>query len=513
MAVLQKIDSNITGLRYSEETSLGVANGSAVWFPFEPNTYNNLGGDITTVARNPINASRQRQKGTVVDLNASGGFNTDLTQSNLSDIMQGFMFADLRPKGEELPTATDGSNAYDVASTAGFQAGDMLFASGFSHAGNNGLKHIASIVSNTSITVSETLVAEASPPTGAKIVNVGHKFASGVLNVVMVGSEATMTSSGVQFDTLGLIPGEWVFVGDGNAGTSFVGANNSGFARIHAVAAGTLTLDKTQTTFTNETGTSLTVDIFYGRVLKNESDPSLIKRRTYQIERTLGAPDTTQPTQIQSEYLVGAVPNTAKFNFATANKITVDLDFVAIDNVQRDGVTGVKAGTRPAIVAADAFNTSSDFSRLKMSILDPATSNPSALFAFLTQFDLTINNSVTPDKAISVLGAFEVTAGQFLIDGTATAYFSEVAAIEAVRNNSDVTLDFVLVKANTVGTLTVQQGIIMDVPLMALGGGRLNVSQDKPIDLPLTMAAAADRVFNHSLLLNFFDYLPAVANT
>ena len=112
------------------------------------------------------------------------------------------------------------------------------------------------------------------------------------------------------------------------------------------------------------------------------------------------------------------------------------------------------------------------------------------------------------NKAISVLGAFEVTAGQFNVEGTATAYFSNVTAVQAVRNNSDVTLDFSIVKGGT----GAKQGVTVDVPLIALGDARLNVEQDAPITLPLETAAAADRVFNHTLLMVFWDFLPDAAD-
>jgi hypothetical protein len=249
--------------------------------------------------------------------------------------------------------------------------------------------------------------------------------------------------------------------------------------------------------------------LFFGRVLKNEATPSLQVRRTYNLERELGAPDPTLPAEIQGEYLVGAVPSEQTITMNTADKVLVDISFIATDNEQRTGATGLKTGTRPALVSGDALNTSNDFSRLKMSVLDPVDSNPTALFAFVTDFTVSINNNLSPNKAVSVLGAFEVTAGQFNVEGSLTAYFADVTAVQSVRNNDDITLDFALAK----GAAGSKKGIAVDIPLIALGDGRLNVEQDAPITLPLDMPAAADRVFNHTLLKVYFDHLPDLADT
>jgi hypothetical protein len=513
MTVLKKIDSNVTGLSYAEEASLGVLPGSPVWVPMEPNTYSNFGGQLTTVAREPINAGRQRRKGTVVDLSAGGSINTDLTQTNIQDLLQGFFFADLRKKYEHAASAvTTGPNLYDVASTAGVVAGSLLFASGFTNAANNGLHTVASLVASTSVTVTEATAAEGSPPATNLLVRVGHEGASGDLTIDVSGTLPAMKSTTLDFTTLGLVPGEWLFIGGDTSDTQFLNAVNSGFARIHSVAAHQINLDKVQDTFVTDAGTAKTVQFFFGRVLKNEAnDPTLIKRRTYHIERTLGVPDDALPSGVQAEYLIGSVPSTAKFNFKTAAKIDLDLDFVGTDNTQVSNTDGLLAGDRPVLVSADAFNTSSDFARLKMSVLDPASSNPSPLFAFLSDFTVTIDNKLSPNKAISVLGAFEVTAGFFNVDATATAYFSEVAAVQAVRDNADVTIDYALVKNETVGLETVAQGIVMDIPLVSLGDGRLNVAINAPITLALTIPAAGDRVFNHTMLMSFFDYLPQAA--
>jgi hypothetical protein len=513
MAKLNKIDSNVTGLRYAEEESFKTLPTTPVWKPLEPNSYADFGGQVATVARNPINPSRQRKKGVVTDLDANGGFDTDVTQGNLQDLMQGFMFADLRRKVEfggdsEITGVVNASSDYTAASGLdAFAAGDLVFATGFNNAANNGLKTVTGAASGA-LTVSETLVDE-TPPAGAKLVQVGHQFAADDLNVDVSGSLPQITSDATyDFTALGLVPGEWIFIGGDGASNQFANAVNNGFARVLSATADGITLDKTQNTMvTEDLSGGETVQMFFGRVLKNESDPSLIKRRTYNMERTLGAPESTSPSQIQAEYISGAVPGEFTLNVPTADKVTASLAFTGADNETIDGPTSLKTGDRPGLVEADAFNTSSDFARIKMAKVVDGDPAPTALFAFLTEMTLSINNNLTPNKAVGVLGAFEVTAGTFEVSGDLTAYFADVAAIQAVRDNADITLDAHMIKANA--------GISIDVPLITLGDGRPNVSQDEPITLPLNMAAATGAKVNssldHTLLLVFWDYLPDAA--
>lgn len=501
-----KVDSNITGLRYAEEVSLKTLDVTPVWYPLEPNSYKDFGGQISTVARSPINPSRQRKKGTTTDLEASGGFQQDLTQNNTTRILQGVLFADAREKKTTKPlnaaaivmTAVDG-NAETYSAAAGldtFLVGHLVKASGFGVNANNGLKKLSAVAAGLLTTTG--LDAEAAPPAGAKVEAVGYEFADGTLDVVMVGGlpRLTRASGVVDFTTLGLVAGEWIYVGGDAAGTKFT--NNQGFARVNAVAVTYIELDKTDFAPQAEVGTGKTVRIFFGSVIKNESDPTLIKRRTYQLERTLGK----DADGTMSEYLVGAVANEMTLNVAQADKVTVDVSFVAVDNEQRTGLVGVKTGTRPSIVEADAFNTSSDFSRIKLAKVDPTTANPQSLFAFATELSLTVNNNVSPNKAIGTLGAFDTTAGLFEVSGKITAYFADVAAVQAVRDNADVTIDVAMVKDNA--------GFVFDIPLMTLGDGRLAVEQDQAIKLPLEMNAAESK-FGHSLLINVFPYLPDAA--
>jgi hypothetical protein len=508
MAKLTKIDSNATGLRYAEETAYKTVGGSEVWYPLEPNSYSDFGGEVSTVARNPINPSRQRKKGVVTDLDASGGFETDLTQSNLQDLLQGFMFADLRAKTEfSAVTNVDGTGEdYEaVSGLDAFAAGDLVFASGFDDAANNGLKRVTSAAA-ASLTVAEDLVDDSSPAAGHKLVKVGFQGAAGDIDVDASGSRPKLTSTTFDFQTLGVVPGEYIYVGGDSAATAFSNAANNGFARVFSVAATELVIDKSENTMVTEASTTETIQLFIGRALKNETG-SLIKRRTYQLERQLGAPDDSQPAQIQAQYIVGAVPSEFELSLPTADKATCNLTFVGADDETIDGPTSLKAGTRPTLVEADAFNTSSDIPRINMSVYSASDSAPTPLFAYVTDLTVTINNNVNPAKAIGVLGAFEVTSGTFEVGGDLTAYFQNVASIAAVRANSDVTLDFHLVKDNA--------GITVDIPLITLGDGRPEVAQDEPITLPLSSQAATgakiDAALDHTLLMVFWDYLPDAA--
>lgn len=503
-----KIDSNVTGLAFAEELSLKTLPGTPVWYPLEPNSYKDFGGQIATVARNPINPSRQRKKGVTTDLDASGGFTQDITPINSVRLLQGFFFADARQKpatqplnGTQIPLTSVSATQYLAASgMAQFLGGTIILASGSAVSGNNGVKNVTASAAG-SVTVAEALTVEAAPAAAMKLESVGFKFPAATVAITIVGGLPRMTSTTTDLSTLGLIPGEWIYLGgDGAAGTKFV--NNNGWARINAIVGGGggyLEFDKTSWTPVAEPATGLTISIWWGTVIKNESAQALIKRRTYNIERQLG----NDGSGIMSEYLVGAVPNELTLNMPQAEKVTMDMAFVAVDNEQRTGTTGPKSGTRITYPSADAFNTSNDIARIKLSLVTPTNPAPVALFAYATELSLTINNNVTPNKAVGVLGAFDTSAGTFEVGGKLTAYFADIAGVQAVRNNSDVTIDIIKVKNNT--------GLLWDMPLISLGDGRLNVEQDQAITLPLDTNAAESK-FGHTLLFQSFPYLPNVAD-
>lgn len=507
MTLRNKIDSNETGLAIAKEVigQPGVLPATPDWYGLEPNEYDDFGGEPTLLARRPINNSRQRKKGAIVDLAASGGFNQDFTNDNSKLLTSGFMYANFREKQNESPSAVT-VTGYVVADETLYVAGMLILASGFSTAANNGLKLVTSVDAPSSEVRVAGLVAEAAPPATAKILLVGVQGAAGDIDVDASGALPKIVSGTFNFEDLGLIPGEFVFIGGDTAANRLTTAANNGIKRIRSVTVAEFEIDKSDAAMVTEADATQTLQIFFGSVLKNEL-ADLIVRQSFQLERQMGAPDTAAPTEYQAEYVIGAFPNELEMVIDSADKINVTYSFVAITNEHNVSTTGIKSGNRHSTVESDAYNTSTDFSRIKLATVSSADEAPSPLFAFITDLTLKINNNVSLNKAVGYLGGFDATIGLFEVSAEINAYFTQIESLQAVRQNVDVTLDFFVTKEN--------RGFVIDLPLVALGGGLSEVTIDEPIMIPLKSEAATavkiDSNMDHTMLWMFFDYLPDYA--
>lgn len=541
-----KIDSNVTGLRFAEEASLCVLPANPVWYDQEPNSYpGDFGGEITTTPRNPINPGRQRLKGQPTDKDAAGGWNQDVTQTNVQRAMRGHFFANYRERADTQGftrldagttiaiTNVDGTaDEYDAASGLDvFSIGDLVLASGFTSAANNGLKRVTGLTGDTNVAVAEDIVDEAAPPAAARLTVVGFQFGSGEVDVSFTGGVTRIVrASGTKdFLDFGLIPGEAIYVGGDAAGTSFATAANNGRKRVLSVTSTEIVIDKSDAAMADETGTGLTIQIFLpARSIKNEADPDLQVRRSYQQERTLGS--NSGDTNKQAQYVTGAVASEFALNLETASLATADLSYIAADSetldennlptnfprtsppVAADAIKSESSNLGSTIVPveqADAFNTSSDLSRIRLARVVPGNVAPDPIVGFLQSLTLNIGQNAEGNKALGVFGSFEISVGTFEVGADLTGYFSDVAAIAAVEAAEDVTLDFWQVKSNA--------GIVFDLPLVTVSDGRPSVEQDSPITIPLNSAAATgaavDPTLNHTLMMSVFDYLPNAADS
>jgi hypothetical protein len=94
--VAEKQDANLVGFYKKREASYGVIPATGAWQTREANSFDDLGADYSKVARKVFSPSRQRKKGSTVDLDVAGGWNEDLTQNNMQDDLEDFFFAERR---------------------------------------------------------------------------------------------------------------------------------------------------------------------------------------------------------------------------------------------------------------------------------------------------------------------------------------------------------------------------------------------------------------------------------
>lgn len=502
----EDITASETGLMIAEEAIPGVLDDAPAWFEHDPNTYNDFGAKLKLVARSPISSDRSQKKGTIVGLSVAGGFTEDLTMGNMQETMQGFMFADLRRKSE-FPVAEFAADGIVLANGGtAFVIGTIFAVKGSTINSNNGM-HVATAAGQAAKIPG---VFSAITGQSAVVSRVGFQGAAGDLQIDVTGPLPVLTSTTVDFTTWGLTPGEWVWIGGDTSTTRLPDATNTtGWGRVLSIAPHAIVFDKTDAVWVAGSGAAKTLQVFFGRVLKNEKR-DLIKYRTYSMRRLLGAPDLEDPNRVQSEILLGATPGKIGFNFKEEDKITLDLTFMARKYRAVPNDADIP-GTIYGVVEEDAVNTAGDTVRARMAVY-PELSNSSApvpLFAVFENFNLDIDNNLEENKGVGRLGSFSISPGNFMVSGKFTAYFVDVASTDAIAQSSDVTFDFMAVKNN--------RGFAMDLPLVALGSDGAKVEPNKSVRIDLDVQAATGVKYHpdlaHTLLLVFFDYLPDIAST
>lgn len=510
MVARNKISSNETSLLYAKEDpdQLGSLPANPEWKFAEPNSYDSFGGSTTLVARQPINRDRQRRKGKVVDIAAQAGFAQDYTHENSRDFLESFMFANVREKTAAAVSAVTGAS-YTVADGTIFAEDMLVLASGFDIPGNNGLKLVtatgATTVSVAGLTIEPT-------PTNGSIALVGFQLDADEAAISQAATIPRLDTSIADLTTMGIVAGQWIFIGGDDTAQRFVGTTNNGFKRVKSVEANSLHFDLSEGAMVDETlAGGETVRIFFGDFLRNEID-DLQVRNSLSFERQLGAPDTAS-TDLQAEYVVGAVGNELTFNFPEAGLVTMDLSFLptksfevaAGDELLSEAVT---ASIAP-VIEGEAFSTTGDMEASVLYLCDEATANVSELFSFASEATITINNNLERDMALQVIGGFDVNPGTFEVGGDIDVYFTSVEAIAAVRNSADVGFYNTLVADN--------KGVVVDIPLMTVSSEGLNVELNSPIKMPITNTGATARKFGEQLdfTIGFtlFNYLPDVAKT
>lgn len=500
----EDITASETGLYVAEEAIPGVMDASPVWREHDPNKYDDFGASLKLVARNPISSDRQNKKGTIVGLSVAGGYEEDLTIGNMQEDLQGFFFADLRRKNEYTVAEFAADGIVLANGGLAYTAGTIYAVKGSTIPANNGMRVVAAdsaadkIGGTFTVKTGETAVVS----------RVGFRFAAGDAAIDVSGPLPALTTTTKDLTTLGLIPGEVVFLGGDTAASRFPDATNStGWCRVLSISAHAIVFDKTDGVWAAGSAPTGTIELYFGRVLKNEKR-ELIVSRTYSMRRLLGRPDYSDPNRVQSEVLLGCVAGKVSFDMKSEDKISAKLSYMGRKYQAFPNDADVP-GVTVASPEDDAVNTAGDSVRARMAVYPEGGDNsaPIPLFAVFESFSIDIDNKLQENKAVTRMGSFSISPGNFTVSGKFTAYFVDVASVDAVAKSKDVTFDYMMVKNN--------KGIAMDFPMIALGSSGAKVEPNKSVSLDLDVQAASGVKYHPDLAYTaamfFYDYLPDIA--
>lgn len=521
-----------SGLAYARESSLGVLPGSPDWKILEPDTFGQFGADITTVSRNPISKLRQRRKGTVVDLDASAEYDADVTIDSLLDFTEAFLYATAVNADLTFRGGNATSSGYTIPSATAAQAAklqfttggpiSLVFAAGYGTAANNGLKPLTADVASTDVVIAVAGNVAETAPSNAEVSIAGIRAEAGDLALAVASGIGTLTSGNgasanpIDFTTLGLTAGQRIHVGGTTSTNRFGstaaadGTRSFGSARVRTIVAGTVTLDKLDATLVasdgtddGAAGTEVAVDLLFGRFVRNVStDNAAFNRISHQFELAYeNLYETEPPTPVANpdgfEYVTGAIANRMEWNMPLTDKSNARFGFVgtnAEDIVDNSGrKTGASTARLPLFTGA--MNTSADFFRLGIFDVDET-----GLQSDFKDMTATVDNGVTPEKVLGLLGARYVNNGNFLFNLTGEGLFNTPAVASRIRNNTTVTADWLMV--NDDGAVAV------DIPSATIKGGAKGFPANETVRINLDLEAHVDSFFETSIGVSFFPIFP-----
>jgi hypothetical protein len=457
-------DANRTAVGLCEEATLGVTPANPVFESLRV-TGANLSYAKQTATSKELRSDRQITDLITTGFQAGGDIPMEASYGALDSQIRGAFMSDWALASVRQNTATQTANISAVSATAytliasdgtqyrtgAFAQYMLVVAAGFVAAGNNRTVVAGAASSGTSIVMTAGVV-DAAPAVGARVKQIGFQGPSGDM-VAVAGGLGTqgLTSTTLDFTTMGLTVGTWVYVGGPSAGTAFATAGTRGFCRIASIAAHSLLFDVVPSTWAADAGVAKTVQVYVGDYIRNG-----VTRRSYTIE--LQYQDLAVP---EYEYYTGMVPSDLALTVQAQSILTAKITYMGL--TAADVTARATGATDTAAPTGDVLTGSNNVGFLYENGAPIAGPN------FVLGANIALANNLRRNTGLGSLASVNIGVGQALVTGDLNMYYGNNAILQKIRNS--------VASGYAVGLIdnTTTRAVLIDIPRIKFSDGNPTV--------------------------------------
>ncbi len=417
-------DTNRVSLGIVEEITPGTTPATPAFQVLRITGTPSLAFNPVTVTSEEIRSDRNITDLILVGAESGGDAGHELSHGALDTILEGALFNvwTNRNRRESGNVTSISSNVITVASGSAFAVDDLIYLEGFGDLNDEVVFPAVATTNATNVTAASGLTDNGSAPSTAKLINTGVQGAAG--DIDSTTSPDTITSTILDFTTLGLLVGDWIKIGGPLTANQLPTPANNDWVRISAIAANVLTFDIVPTGWAADASTTELVWLRFGDRLRND-----VVEKHYSLEQVFN-----DHSPLTYQYYTGQRVNTFNIALASQSIVTATAGFMgfgaSVGNTRFAGATDIVAPAR------SVFNTSSNVGRIGRGV-DGPIGTPS----FILDGAIDINNNLRRQNAIGNLGSIGIGAGEFSVTGNINLYFEDKSYLEDVLNNTERSLD------------------------------------------------------------------------
>jgi len=291
-------------------------------------------------------------------------------------------------------------------------------------------------------------------------------------DITAVNSTNSYDSTSTNFTTQNLTAGQWIKVG------GFDTAGNNGYCRVVSISANSLVVEGL--TLTDEgigsPENTITMD---GSFLSNGTT-----EHYYTIEK---AYEDASPLIYRA--FLGNKVSGMSLSVSSNAILTGSFSFMGLTASASASVTA-GTGSPTAANTNDVYNASGNVANIR----EAGDALSSKTYA--TSLELSLDNGLSPQKAIGTAGSVGIGDGRCNVTGTLNTFLVTAELIDKLVNNTATSIDFRITDAagNT---------YIFDMPRVKYQNGSANISgADADVEVPLDFQALRDPTLGYTISIS-----------